>query len=84
MGREIVKPKQLTLKQRKFVKKYCTCIKPKHGMRWAFGNGTESVMQVYNVKRRVIAGLMAKQLFRKPHIREAIEQEVQRQNLLSF
>ena len=53
-------------------------------MRWAFGNGTESVMQVYNVKRRVIAGLMAKQLFRKPHIREAIEQEVQRQNLLSF
>ena len=75
---------KLTLKQRRFVKKYCTCIKPKVAGRWAFGNATESVWQVYNVKRRVIAGLMAKQLLRKPHIQEAIEQETQLQNLLSY
>lgn len=84
MGSKIITPRKLTAKQRRFVKKYCTCIKPKAGRRWAFGNGTEAVMQTYNVKRRVIAGLMAKQLFKKPHIMEAIEQEIKHQNLLSF
>lgn len=84
MGREIIPARRLTLKQTRFVKKYCTCIKPKTGIKWAFGNATESVVQTYNVKRRVIARVMAKQLLRKPHIREAIEQEMKYQNLLSF
>lgn len=54
--------KKLTLKQHRFVNKYL-----------ALGNATEAVMQSYNVKRRVIAAVMAKQLKRKHHIQEAIQ-----------
>lgn len=51
----------MTIKQQIFVKKYIE-----------LGNATEAVMQSYNVKRRVIAAVMAKQLKKKPHIQEAI------------
>ncbi len=83
MGSKIVSLRPLTHKQLEFVRKYCTFVRPRAG-RWAFGNATEAVVQTYNVKRRVIAGLMAKQLMKKPHIREAIEQEMKRQDLLSY
>lgn len=52
----------MTLKQREFIQKY-----------FEFGNATEAVMQAYNVKRRVIAAIMAKQLKRKPHVARVIE-----------
>lgn len=54
--------KKLTLKQHRFVNKYLE-----------LGNATEAVMQSYNVKRRVIAAVMAKQLKKKQHIAEAIK-----------
>lgn len=54
--------RNLTLKQREFVQKY-----------FEFGNATEAVIQAYNVKRRVIAAVMAKQLKSKPHVARVIE-----------
>lgn len=53
---------KLTLKQHRFVNKYLE-----------LGNATEAVMQSHNVKRRVIAAVMAKQLKRKHHIQEAVQ-----------
>jgi len=68
--------KKLTLKQGKFVKKYLDTEN-----RRVFGNATEAVMQTYNVKRRVIAALMAKQLKKKPHIQKAIKSELIKKGL---
>jgi len=61
--------KKLTLKQREFVIRY---LEPEGS---AFGNATEAVMQTYNVKRRVIAAVMAKQLKKKPHVSSVIEEK---------
>lgn len=59
--------RKLMLKQQVFIKMY-----------FYFGNATEAVMHVYNVRRRETARTMAKQLKRKPHIREAIEREMRK------
>lgn len=57
--------RNLTLKQHEFIQKY-----------FEFGHATEAVMEACNVKRRVIAAVMAKQLKKKPHVARAIDEQL--------
>lgn len=53
--------KPLTIKEQKFIRFYLET-----------GNATEAVWRSYDVKRRVTAAVMAKQIKKKSHIQEAI------------
>lgn len=56
----------MTVKQKLFVKKY---IENK-------GNGTETVLSIYNTSNRNAAGVIASQLLSIPRVRRAVDEEI--------